>query len=450
MASRTGPNGRKPRRTLAESVFRGADTSLGMNIGRPNGINIARTPERLNPVWVKQCKPQPFVATCDQKRLKMEGKMSRLLKWVCLAALLLGASLQGCGGQPEQGPVAKAIAPPEETPPGTLRLAKESLGFVKTQIVGKDVEHIPLRAPGRVQFRDGAMSRVGAPVPARVQSVHVAVGQLVHAGEPLVTLDSPQAASLRADLERGRLQIRLASELARRQRDMVAKGVGIDSERFAAEMAVAQAQADLVRAEKSAHFLGDGKGAEVILRAPIDGNVLLLRATVGATVDTASEPLVELGNAHSLWVVADVFEQDVQLVHIGAEVSVDLPTANTPVQANVASIGGRVETGMRRAPVYIAFDQGIDLNVRPGMYALVKIAVESAAGVTVPATAVLVKDGTRNIVYVARSADLFEARDVHLGRSSEGRVELIGGVKAGEKIVIEGALLIDGSAEQRQ
>lgn len=369
----------------------------------------------------------------------------RLLKHLrVLAPCLL---LLACDHAPE--PDVHPRAAPVALPPGQVRMPKASLPFLQIATVASEPEAVQLRVPGRVAFRDAAMSRVGTPVTARVAEVHVTVGAVVHAGDPLVTLSSPQAAETRAQVEHSRLQIRLSQEMVRRQKDMLAHGVGIDSERFQAEMQLAQAQADLRKYENEAALLGEGKNDIVTLRAPIDGSVIVRRASVGATVDPSGEPLIEIGNPQSLWVVADVFEQDLALVRVGAEATVDLAAAATPLQGNVASVAGRVEAGQRRVPVYVALDMPIGASIRPGMYALVHIQAAPATGVVVPASAVLVKDGTHQHVYVEREPGLFEAREVQLGRSFDGRLEVVSGIKAGERIVTGGALLLDGSAEQR-
>jgi len=82
------------------------------------------------------------------------------------------------------------------------------------------------------------------------------------------------------------------------------------------------------------------------------------------------------------------------------------------------------------------------------MYARITINAASSQGVMVPVTAVLIKDGKRNIVYVENSDGAFVPRDVIIGQSVEGRVQVISGITPGERVVVRGALLLDGVAEQ--
>jgi cobalt-zinc-cadmium efflux system membrane fusion protein len=331
---------------------------------------------------------------------------------------------------------------------GQIRLPPESLPYVHVAIAAPASGHIPLRAPARVAFRDGAVSRLGVPVPARVSAVHVALGEEVTRGTALVTLASAEAAATRANVERGRLEVKAAQQLMKRQQDMVKAGVGIEMERFTAEMRLAEARSELRKALEEANLLGTDSDVTVTIRAPMDGKVLALRATVGASVEPSGEPVVEMGNPRLLWVVAEVFEQDLQAVRAGATVSVEISSIDGPLTGRVEAISGHVDPNARRVPVFISLDAGDVARLRPGMYAAVRIETDIVHGVPVPSTAVLVKEGGVNVVYV-QVADAFEPRVVTVGRSFEGQVEILHGLVAGEKVVVGGALLLDGSSEQR-
>jgi cobalt-zinc-cadmium efflux system membrane fusion protein len=269
----------------------------------------------------------------------------------------------------------------------------------------------------------------------------------VRAGDPLVTLSSPSAAGARAELAHARVEIQSAKELVKRQSAMLQRGVGLEFEKFEADMRLKGAQAELERASKVVASLGEGTGERVTIRAPIDGTVLQRTATVGATVDPGGQPLVEIGDPSALWVVTDVFERDLPLVRAGAEATVELASVPNPIHGRVAAVGAAVDAELRRAPVYVALEEQ-GLSLRPGMYGHVTINAASSQGVMVPVTAVLIKDGKRNIVYVENGDGAFVPRDVIIGQSVEGRVQVISGITPGERVVVRGALLLDGAAEQ--
>jgi cobalt-zinc-cadmium efflux system membrane fusion protein len=82
------------------------------------------------------------------------------------------------------------------------------------------------------------------------------------------------------------------------------------------------------------------------------------------------------------------------------------------------------------------------------MLAQVLLRVGAGAGLAVPVTAVLIKDGKRRVVYVERSDGTFEAREVKTGYSRDGQVGILEGLSPGDRVVVRGALLLDTQAEQ--
>ena len=374
--------------------------------------------------------------------------MKRWQQGIALAGLgATLACLAGCNAAVDAGPKPRTLGA-TKLANGHIRLPPESLQYVHVAVATRTSGRIPLRAPARVAFRDGAVSRLGVPVPARVSAVHVALGEEVTRGTALVTLASAEAAATRATVERGRLEVKAAQQLMKRQQDMVKAGVGIEMERFTAEMRLAEAKSELRKALEEANLLGDDPDVTVTIRAPMDGKVLALRATVGASVEPSGEPVVEMGNPRLLWVVADVFEQDLQAVRPGALVTVEISSIDGPLAGRVEAISGHVDANARRVPVFISLDALDVVRLRPGMYAAVRIETDTVHGVPVPSTAVLVKEGGINVVYV-QVGDDFEPRVVTIGRSFEGQVEILHGLVAGDKVVVGGALLLDGSSEQR-
>ena len=103
--------------------------------------------------------------------------------------------------------------------------------------------------PAHIEFRDGAVSQVGAPLDGRIIRVHVLVGQKVHAGDPLLTLDCPDATGSRAAAQWRDASLREARIELERQRRMQQEGVGIERDVVAAETKVSAAEAE-VRARK--------------------------------------------------------------------------------------------------------------------------------------------------------------------------------------------------------
>jgi cobalt-zinc-cadmium efflux system membrane fusion protein len=337
---------------------------------------------------------------------------------------------------------------PAAPPDGVVRITEPSRQFLSVEEAGRETGGATLRAPAHVEFRDGAVSQLGAPFDGRIVKVHVQTGETVRSGDPLVTLDCPDAASARAAVDTVTASLREARVALDRERRMLEQGIGIEREKLAAETRVAGFEAELHRAHAGAVFVGPGSGTTVTVRAPMAGIVITRKAAEGVAVQRGAEPLVEIGNPTALWVVADVFERDLPLVRQGAVARVELPSIEATLEGRVASIGTVVSTGLRTAPVRIAVPPSVG-HLRPGMYgrADVSLAPASGGGLTLPTEAVLVK-GKDTVVYVEKNPTTFERRPVVVGQPVNGRVSVISGVSPGDRIGVRGALLLDGSADQ--
>lgn len=366
-----------------------------------------------------------------------------------LAALLWNSACKSKVEAAQENALSQAAPAKKDNQGGeeTVSIETASRQFIEVKPAASEKSAGLVRAPARIAFRDHGVARVAAPIDGRVADVHVNVGDRVRAGDPLVTLDSPAAAAIRAELEGAFVVRNAAKKVAERQAGMFERGVGIENEKLAAETELAKATAEVTRAQRTAAYLGAGSGAKVIIRAPIEGTVLDRRITVGATAGPSGEPLVVLGDPSAVWVVADVFERDLQLVAPGAGVILELPTSHEPLRGKVSSIGTALTVGLRTAPVFITLGDDTQ-SLRPGMYARATIEARTLEGVTLPVTAVLIKDGRKSVVFVEKDERTFVRREVTVGPSFDGHVQVIAGLMAGEKVVLKGALLLDGAADQ--
>jgi membrane fusion protein, heavy metal efflux system len=334
---------------------------------------------------------------------------------------------------------------PAPLPEGIVRIPEASRSFIAVAAAADQTGDSTLRAPARVEFRDGAIAQIGAPLDGRVVKVHVRSGDAVRAGDPLVTIDCPDAAAVRAAVDTATASLHEASVALDRERRMLDEGIGIEREKLEAETKVSEIDAELTRARASAAFVGKGSGTTVVVRAPIAGTVTARKATEGMAVQHGGDPLVEIGDPSAVWVIADVFERDLPTVRQGAAAQVELPEGT--LEGRVTSIGAVVASGLRTAPVRISLTTD-GKRLRPGMYGRAEIAVASDTGrLTLPTEAVLVK-GKDTIVYIEKNPTTFERRTVVVGPPVAGRVPVISGLAPGDRVVVRGALLLDGSADQ--
>ena len=363
--------------------------------------------------------------------------------YVCLFSAVIAT---GCSS-PEAAASKPADSTSEPQQDGVVHIRDASRPFIATETVSGARSVASVTAPARVEFRDGAVSQLGAPLDGRVLKVHVQVGDRVHEGDPLVTLDCPDAAEMRAAVESATASLREARSALDRQTRMMQQGVGTERDRIAAETQVAEKEAELRRVEADVAFVGMGTGTEVVLRAPIGGTVITRKANAGLAVQKGSDPIVEIGDPNAVWIVADVFERDLSLVRDAARVHIDLSSLTSALDGHVTNVGTVVSTGLRTAPVRIAVENA-PVTLRPGMYGRVQIDGGSN-DLSLPTEAILIKDGKESFVYVEKDPLTYVRRTIVVAQHSEnGRVRIVSGITPGDKVVVKGALLLDGSADQ--
>lgn len=372
------------------------------------------------------------------------NRIATIFSPVLAAAWLLGAA--GCGNG-ESPPPAAPSKPAAEVAGRPVQIPAAQAKFLTIEAAGAAQEGETLVLPGRIAFRPQAQSAVGAPVPGRVSAVLVRAGEPVKAGAALLTIDSAEASAARAALDQSATRLASAEALLRRQVEMVTRGVGLEAERQEAEARLKEARAEHERARLAAAMLGGGQGNRFTVRAPANGVVMAIRAAVGASVSPGGEPLLELGDPGRLQVEALVPEGELRRIAAGQEAEVEIPALAAKMPAKVEGFSPRVDPESRRAQVHLALG-GPGAGLRAGMLAQVTLRVAGAEGLSVPVAAVLIKEGKRRVVYVEKSEGTFEAREVQTGRNRDGRVAILGGLKAGERIVVRGGLLLDTQAEQ--
>lgn len=326
----------------------------------------------------------------------------------------------------------------------SVMLRAESLPYITVQKVIPEALGAVISAPARVDFQAKAISTAGTVVAGRITKIHVQVGDRIKAGVALATLSSVEAAQMRSDFAHAEAELARAEDRYRRQLAMQRTGVGLEVERVEAETQLKQARTELERSRDFLHLLGNGVAGEVTVRAPMDSMVLKAHVSVGAAVGTGS-PLFDLGEPSAAWIVADVFERDLPLVEKGAKVTIELASLPDPIHGHVVAESAAIQSDLRRAAVFIESDDP-KIAFRPGMYARVSIEVSGPDRIVLPTSAILIKDGKKTIVYVEKATGVFEPRNVQVSQAREGMTPVLKGLSGGERVVVSGALLIDGEA----
>jgi membrane fusion protein, heavy metal efflux system len=381
------------------------------------------------------------------------------MKTVLITIVAMVLWFAGCGKSGKQKEEAVPAQPPAASGSGpdsahSLRIKPEMLRDIRVTTAPVEVraggEGVQLL--GELKVNEGRYAEVGTPIACRVVSVLAAPGQIVRKGQPLVQLQSVDIGKARAESITAQARLDLAKKTLERKRNLAAENIVPAREVQEAEASVATAEADVRAARASLSALGASEESpdspELVLRSPVDGTVIERNAVQGQMAEPA-QPLFRIGDISKLWLVVQAFERDAVRLTPGSTARVNF--AALPGRAftgNVTLIGKQVDASSRTIPVRVEVGNAEQL-LRPGMSATawVPVGKSSEKVITVPVAALQrIENGW--LVFLPTGQDTFEMRPVGRGRDLGTEIEIVSGLKPGERVVVDGAFLLKAEAEK--
>ncbi len=361
---------------------------------------------------------------------------------------------------------AKTVAP------GTFRPTKGQWANLKTELVREMSFRTERTTEGNIAYNDDVLTQVFSPYTGRVSRVIAKIGDAVEKGAPLMAVAAAEFVQTRSDLIAARAQVTLAAASEKRQHELYLAKSGALKDWLQSQSDLTNAENNLLAARNRLRILGrsddeikeleEGKktghektGPESLVLAPISGTVIQRQVGVGQYINSAaggaSTPVYTIGDLSTVWIIGFFREADAPLMRVGqpAEVRV-LAYPGRVYKANVAWVASSVDPTTHRLQVRAVVDNS-DGSLKAQMFANFKIiAGEDSTSPGAPQSAI-VYHGEEARVYVARDDGTIELRSIATGRVREdGMVEVVGKLKAGEKIVTRGTLFIDRATEEAE
>jgi Cu(I)/Ag(I) efflux system membrane fusion protein len=190
----------------------------------------------------------------------------------------------------------------------------------------------------------------------------------------------------------------------------------------------------------------EGKASHTLtIYSPANGIVLEKTAIQGMRF-MPGEMLFKIADVSDIWLLADVFEQDIGLVHIGQIVNITVNAyPKMQFKGKVDFIYPAVSAETRTAKVRVVMSNYNGI-LKPDMYASIQlISAHDASALAIPDSAVI-DSGLRQVALVQVAEGLYEPRELKLGVRSDGYVEVLGGLSEGEKVVVRANFLIDAES----
>jgi cobalt-zinc-cadmium efflux system membrane fusion protein len=369
-------------------------------------------------------------------------------------AVPLGAALSGCGsGEPESKMTSFTSSESKADTAELFTVPKEQLTHL--QIVPAEKGPLPrtLRLSGTVAFNAFATTPVFAAIGGPVHEILVAPGQVVQAGQPLLTVTSPDYSAARSAYIKALDAYALSDKLYVRAKDLFAHGAISEADLQQAESIRTQAHADVDSSADMLRALGlkdpqsviknpTPSTAEIPVIAPVAGEVVERLVGPGQLLLTGVTQCFTISNTSTIWVLVNVYQSDLPFVHMGDAVEINTEAYPDLFHGKISYIAPALDPSTRTLQARIVTENpGKKLKRDMYVTAIVK-AGSIADAITVPDAAVLRDTENQPFVYVQTKPGQFARRLVTLDQSIGGRVRITSGLQEGEQVVGDGSLFL--------
>lgn len=388
--------------------------------------------------------------------------------WSIAAAI--GVTLGGCSKTSAEADTAKtgAAAAPGAVAADTglvraVTVPTEQLGRLHVEAVTTTSFRPTIQVTGTAQFNADVSTQVLAPISGPVMRIVADVGAQVRRGQALALVSSPDFATAIADFRKAQAAYVQTKRVAD-QNEQLWKNDAIarrDLEQSQTDAASAAADRDAALQQLRALGVDDGSIAalrdgkdvpemQAAIRAPIEGTVVERLINPGQLLQAGSTATFTIANLSSMWVQANVFESDLGSVQVGDRAEVTTTAAPNPFVGKVTYIAALVDPATKATAVRVLVPNTRRL-LKKDMYVQVTIhGSREKNGVLVPVTSVLRDDDNLPFVFVEMPGgnNAFGRRQITIGSRVGDRYEVTAGLKAGERIISEGALFVQFAQSQ--
>ena len=365
-------------------------------------------------------------------------------------------SMPGMSGMPAPtGPAAKTDEPVE------ISLTPEAIerAGIKTVEIKGEAAAPALTVPATVMSNAYRDTKVNALVGGIVRLVSVELGSPVERGQPLAVIFSSELAE--AQMKYLSMRAMLQADHQKLQRTQKLVQLGAASRQELEEVTATQAahETEVAAAGQRLLLLGllpdrvtklesaSQVVSEVTVPAPATG-IVITRAVNPGQVVSAGQDLFVVTDLSSVWVIGDLYEKDFSQVRVGSNATISIPSAPTTVlRGRVAYIDPRVDAAARTAKVRVEVPNR-NSELRLGMFVTATFQTGTAQRMTLVPHGAVQSVGERTVVYVPVEGEegKFAERPVKLGQPVGDFVEVLKGLKPGDKVVTDGSFFLRAEA----
>ncbi|HEY2805031.1 MAG TPA: efflux RND transporter periplasmic adaptor subunit [Gemmatimonadales bacterium] len=378
----------------------------------------------------------------------MTGKSRARL---CVATIAL--ALAGCKGHPPASAAEAADSTPQLTPAQQARLHTVTLAAVPFKPT--------VDITGTVAFNGERSTQVLAPISGTVLRIVADVGTHVHAGDPLALVSSPDFAANLSALRRAQTSWVNAQRIATRDSALFANDALARQELEQAQTDAASAAADRDAALEALRAIGTDSSAlkaieqgrpvppqQGVIRAPLSGTVVERLLNPGQLIQAGGTPAFTIADMSTVWVIGNVFESELGDVAIGDAAQIRLTSGDRVFNGNVTYVGALVDPDTRATAVRIVTPNPGEFLKKDMFVRVTVVSHRARSGLLVPAPAVMRDQNNLPFVFLQAGAGSYTRKLVTLGSHVGDQYEITSGLKAGDRVIAEGALFLQFQESQ--
>jgi membrane fusion protein, heavy metal efflux system len=369
------------------------------------------------------------------------------------AAMAAAFALVGCGGASENANKMTSFSAAESAASKAelFSLPADQMSHIQIYTVVQAPIERTLRLTGTVAYNGYTTTPVITQVGGPVSRIVVTPGEHVTAGQPLLYVASPDYSLTRSTYIKARDAFQLADKFYKRAQDLYSHQAIAQADLEQAESNRTQAQADLQSSEQAIRVLGIPNpetvltappAAELPLLAPLAGEIVERLCSPGELLQAGGTQCFTLSDMGSVWVLVNVYQNDIAYVHVGEDVTIDNETYPGVVRGTIQYVAPALDPTTRTLQARIEASNPGE-RLKRDMYVTAEVhagAISNA--LLVPDAAVLRDTENMPYVYIQTGANQFARRMVTLGESQSGKTQIVSGLQAGDKIVGDGSLFL--------
>ncbi|MEJ5352591.1 MAG: efflux RND transporter periplasmic adaptor subunit [Melioribacteraceae bacterium] len=368
-----------------------------------------------------------------------------------LAIILISALFIGCSEN--ENKADNEIK--NETKESFIVLSKEATEKINLKYVTAEIKPLNgfIKVPAVIITNQNNEALVGSLMQGRVHKVFVNVGDYVKTGQVLMQIEGLEIGQLKGDYLKAKANLDFAEQEYKRQKTLFEQNVGSQKNYLTAKAEYEKALAEFNAEDKKIHSVGlthedienmnknEHTSGLLTIKSPIDGIIVERNVVIGQLVETNTNAF-RIINTNIVWADGQIYEKDI--LKIFGKPSIEFSTTSIPNQSfkgKVIYIGQVVDEHTRTIKIRAEI-QNTANKLKPNMFGEMLIPLSSEAkGIVIPSESVI-KDNDESYVFVVENDTTFRKQIVKTGVELNSSVEVIEGLKFGDKVVSKGAFFI--------